>query len=83
MVKGVPSLGVREPFRKDSFIEINGRPVDPQGVIFLNQKTAQSIRNHIEPEQHRTRAEMSRIENIEKSEFAADLILFQINFLFC
>lgn len=29
----------RESFRKDSYVEINGRPVDPQGVIFLTETT--------------------------------------------
>lgn len=29
----------RDSFRKDSYVEINGRPVDPQGAIFLNEQT--------------------------------------------
>jgi hypothetical protein len=29
----------RDSFRSESYVEINGRPVDPQGAIFLNQRT--------------------------------------------
>lgn len=29
----------RDSFRKESFVEINGKPVDPQGTIYLNEKT--------------------------------------------
>lgn len=29
-------IGARDSFRPESFVEINGRAVDPQGIIFLN-----------------------------------------------
>jgi hypothetical protein len=35
--KNKPEIQTREPHRKDSYVVINGRPVDPVGIVFLNQ----------------------------------------------
>lgn len=29
----------RDSFRKESYVEINGKTVDPQGIVYLNEKT--------------------------------------------
>jgi hypothetical protein len=37
--KGGYAIQNRESFRKESSVDINGRPVDPSGIIFLNEVT--------------------------------------------
>lgn len=37
--QNIPSIFSREPYRKDSYVVINGRPVDPTGIVFLNKLT--------------------------------------------
>lgn len=38
-VKAKPTIQSRDPHRKDSYVVINGRPVDPSGIVFLNEVT--------------------------------------------